>query len=114
MRIVSIHFSGKTIFLIILIAASTVLILFLNQNQIGIAQQQNNQTSSSITMNLKEQMAKMNELVEKLHGYVELYKPAFETVMKQANPHLGGKFIDIDMSIVKENWPSREKKTGGL
>jgi integrase/recombinase XerD len=47
---------------------------------------------------LKEQMAKMNELVEKLHGYVELYKPAFETVMKQANPHLGGKFIDIDMS----------------
>ena len=59
---------------------------------------------------LKEQMAKMNEFVEKLHGYVELYKPAFETVMKQANPHLGGKFIDIDMSIVKENWPSREKK----
>jgi integrase/recombinase XerD len=62
---------------------------------------------------LKEQMAKMNELVEKLHGYVELYKPAFETVMKQANPHLGGKFIDIDMSIVKENWPSREKKLAG-
>jgi integrase len=59
---------------------------------------------------LKEQMAKMNGLVEELHGYVELYKPAFETVMKQANPHLGGKFIDIDMSIVKENWPSREKK----
>jgi integrase/recombinase XerD len=62
---------------------------------------------------LKEQMAKMNELVEKLHGYVELYKPAFETVMKQANPHLGGKFIDIDMSIVKEKWPSREKKLAG-
>jgi pimeloyl-ACP methyl ester carboxylesterase len=48
-RIVSIHFSGKTIFLLILIAASTVLIPFLNQNQIGIAQQQNNQTSSSLT-----------------------------------------------------------------
>ena len=51
--------------------------------------------------------------MKKLHGYVELYKPAFETVMKQANPHLGGKFIDIDMSIVKENWPSREKKLAG-
>jgi integrase len=62
---------------------------------------------------LKEQMAKMNELVEKLHGYVELYKPAFETVMRQLNPHLGGKFIDIDMSIVKENWPGREKKLAG-
>jgi len=43
MRIVSIDFSGKTIFLLILIAASTVLIPFLNQNQIGIAQQQINQ-----------------------------------------------------------------------
>jgi hypothetical protein len=48
-RIVSIHFSGKTIFLLILIAASTVLIPFLNQNQMGIAQQKNNQTSSSLT-----------------------------------------------------------------
>jgi hypothetical protein len=47
-RMVSIHFSGKTIFLLILIAASTVLISFLNQNQIGLAQQQNNQTSSSL------------------------------------------------------------------
>jgi pimeloyl-ACP methyl ester carboxylesterase len=46
---VSIHFSGRTIFLLILIAASTVLIPFLNQNQVGIAQQQNNQTSSSLT-----------------------------------------------------------------
>jgi alpha/beta hydrolase fold len=42
-------FYGKIIFLLILIAASTVLIPFLNQNQIGIAQQQNNQTSSSLT-----------------------------------------------------------------
>jgi hypothetical protein len=41
-------------------------------------------------------MAKMNDLVEKLNGYVELYKPAFDTVMKQWNPHLSGKFIDID------------------
>jgi pimeloyl-ACP methyl ester carboxylesterase len=49
MRSVSFHFSGKTIFLLILIAASTVLIPFLNQNQIGIAQQQNNQKSSSLT-----------------------------------------------------------------
>ena len=47
MRNVSIHFSGKTIFLLILIAA--ILIPFLNQNQIGLAQQQNNQTSSSLT-----------------------------------------------------------------
>ncbi|MFY9798555.1 MAG: alpha/beta fold hydrolase, partial [Candidatus Nitrosopolaris sp.] len=49
MKNVSFHFSGKTIFLLILIAASTVLIPFLNQNQIGLAQQQNNQTSSSLT-----------------------------------------------------------------
>ena len=44
------HFSGKITFLLILIAASTVLIPFLNQNQLGLAQQQqNNQTSSSLT-----------------------------------------------------------------
>ena len=49
MKNVSFHFSGKTIFLLILIAASTVLIPFLSQNQIGIAQRQNNQTSSSLT-----------------------------------------------------------------
>jgi pimeloyl-ACP methyl ester carboxylesterase len=49
MGMVSIHFSGRTIFLLILIAASTVLMPFLNQNQIGIAQRQNNQTSSSLT-----------------------------------------------------------------
>jgi hypothetical protein len=49
MKNVSFHFSGKTIFLLILIAASTVLIHLLNQNQIGMAQQQNNQTSSSLT-----------------------------------------------------------------
>jgi pimeloyl-ACP methyl ester carboxylesterase len=42
----SFHFSGKTIFLLSLIAASTVLIPLLHQNQIGMAQQQNNQTSS--------------------------------------------------------------------
>jgi pimeloyl-ACP methyl ester carboxylesterase len=39
----------ETIFLLILIAASTVLIPFLNQNHDVIAQQQNNQTSSSLT-----------------------------------------------------------------
>jgi hypothetical protein len=44
LRMVSIDF-GKAIFLLILIAASTVLIPFLNQNQIGLAQQQTNQTS---------------------------------------------------------------------
>jgi YVTN family beta-propeller protein len=44
-RNVSLLFSGTRIVLVI-IAASTVLISFLNQNQIGIAQQQNNQTSS--------------------------------------------------------------------
>ena len=46
---VSNHFSGKIIFLLLLIAVSTALIPFLNQNQIGLAQQQNNQTSSSLT-----------------------------------------------------------------
>jgi hypothetical protein len=51
-------------------------------------------------LELKEQMAKMNALVEKLNGYVELYKPAFDTVMRQANPHLSGKFIDIDPELV--------------
>jgi YVTN family beta-propeller protein len=49
MRCPSLHFSGKKIFLLILIAASTVLIPHLNQNQIGLAQGQNNQTSSSLT-----------------------------------------------------------------
>ena len=46
---VSNHFSGKIIFLLILIAATAVLIPVLNQNQLGLAQQQNNQTSSSLT-----------------------------------------------------------------
>src|SRR5215475_9377574 len=46
MRSSSLHCSGKTIFLLILIAASTVLIPLLNQNHIGMAQRQNNQTSS--------------------------------------------------------------------
>ena len=46
MRSPSLHCSGKTIFLLILIAASTVLIPLLNQNHIGMAQRQNNQTSS--------------------------------------------------------------------
>ena len=48
MRSLSLHFSGKTIFLLILIAASTVLIPLLHRNQIGMAQQQHNQTSSSL------------------------------------------------------------------
>jgi hypothetical protein len=38
------NFSGKTIFLLVFIVASAVLIPFLNQNQIGMAQLQNNQT----------------------------------------------------------------------
>jgi pimeloyl-ACP methyl ester carboxylesterase len=48
----SFHFSEKRMFLIILIATSTVLIPFLTKNQIAMAQQlqglQNNQTSSSL------------------------------------------------------------------
>jgi pimeloyl-ACP methyl ester carboxylesterase len=55
MKNVSFHFSGKTIFLLILIAGSTVLIPFLSQNQIGMAQRQNNQTSSSLTNKQQEQ-----------------------------------------------------------
>jgi len=39
----------ETIFLLNLIAVSTVLIPLLNQNHIVIAQQQNNQTSSTLT-----------------------------------------------------------------
>jgi len=39
----------ETIFLLILIAVSTVLIPLLIQNQIVIAQHQNNQTSSTLT-----------------------------------------------------------------
>ncbi|MGA9149216.1 MAG: hypothetical protein WBZ36_01455 [Candidatus Nitrosopolaris sp.] len=52
----SFHFSRKTIFIMTLLTASTVLIPFLNQNQIAIAQQrqekqevQNSQISSSLT-----------------------------------------------------------------
>jgi alpha/beta hydrolase fold len=45
MRSTSFHFSETAIFLIILLATSTVLISFLNRNQIAIAQQ----TSSSLT-----------------------------------------------------------------
>jgi pimeloyl-ACP methyl ester carboxylesterase len=47
------HFSEKTMFIIILLVTSTVLIPFLTKNQIAMAQQlqglQNNQTSSSLT-----------------------------------------------------------------
>src|SRR5215469_18866832 len=49
MRNPSLYCSGKTIFLLILVAASSILIPLLNQNQIGLAQQQNNHTSSSLT-----------------------------------------------------------------
>ena len=49
------YFSGKIIFLLILIAATAVLIPFLNQNQLGLAQQQNNQTSSSLTTRPQQQ-----------------------------------------------------------
>src|SRR5215469_14534438 len=49
MRNPSLYCSGKTIFLLILVVASSILIPLLNQNQIGLAQQQNNQTSSSLT-----------------------------------------------------------------
>jgi pimeloyl-ACP methyl ester carboxylesterase len=45
----NLHFTGKTIFLLILVAVSSIFIPLLNQNQIGLAQQQNNQTSSSFT-----------------------------------------------------------------
>jgi pimeloyl-ACP methyl ester carboxylesterase len=52
---VSIRFFGKPIFLLVLIAAITVLIPFPNQNQNGMAQQQNNQTSSSLTNEQQQQ-----------------------------------------------------------
>ena len=47
MRMVSIHFSGTLSSNSY--CARTVVIPFLYQNQIGLAQQQNNQTSSSLT-----------------------------------------------------------------
>ncbi len=62
MRSVSIHFSGKTIILLILIVTSIVLIQFLNQNQIGLAQLHNNQTSSSL--NNQEQPAGISFLLD--------------------------------------------------
>ncbi len=37
---------------------------------------------------LKEQMVKMNDLVSELNHAVEIYKPVFQSVMKQLNPHL--------------------------
>src|SRR5215831_18141544 len=49
------NFSRKIIFLLILIAATAVLIPFLNQNQLGLARQQNNQTSSSLTTTPQQQ-----------------------------------------------------------
>src|SRR5215469_9543238 len=63
MKNVSFHFSGKTIFLLILIAASTVLIPFIHQNHIVIAQQQNNQTSSSLT-NQQQQPTGISFLID--------------------------------------------------
>jgi len=42
--------------------------------------------------NRTEQMAKMNELVEKLNSAVEFYKPVFDSEMKRLNPHLDGSF----------------------
>jgi YVTN family beta-propeller protein len=48
MRNVSFHFS-RTIFLLILIVNSIILISFLCKNQFGLAQQQNNPMSSSLT-----------------------------------------------------------------
>ena len=37
---------------------------------------------------LKEQMAKMNDLVAELNHAVEFYKPVFDAEMKRLNPHL--------------------------
>jgi hypothetical protein len=37
---------------------------------------------------LKEQMAKMNDLVAELNHSVEFYKPVFDAEMKRLNPHL--------------------------
>jgi tetrahydromethanopterin S-methyltransferase subunit B len=37
---------------------------------------------------LKEQMAKMNELVEELNHAISFYKPVFDGEMKRLNPHL--------------------------
>jgi integrase/recombinase XerD len=37
---------------------------------------------------LKEQMAKMNELVQELNHAISFYKPVFDSEMKRLNPHL--------------------------
>jgi hypothetical protein len=55
-------------------------------------------SATSISSN-KQEMVKMSDLVERLNGYVELYKPAFDSVMRQLNPALRGKFTDIDEDL---------------
>ena len=37
---------------------------------------------------LKEQMAKMNELLEELNHAISFHKPVFDGEMKRLNPHL--------------------------
>jgi hypothetical protein len=44
---------------------------------------------------LKEQMAKMNELVAELNHAVLFYKPVFDAEMKRLNPHLDPSGFEI-------------------
>jgi integrase/recombinase XerD len=46
-------------------------------------------------LELKEQMAKMNDLVGELNHAVQFYKPVFDSVMKEANPHLDPSGFEI-------------------
>jgi hypothetical protein len=101
---VSIHFSGKTIFLLILITASAVLIPFLNQNQLGLAQQQqNNQTSSSLT----------NEQQQPTGTYFQIDNTTFShhmTVVNGVQIHyvIGG---HGDPVVLLHGWPATNGNT---
>jgi integrase len=46
-------------------------------------------------LELKEQMTKMNDLVGELNHAVQIYKPVFDSVMKQLNPHLDPSGFEI-------------------
>jgi hypothetical protein len=53
------------------------------------------QTKDKEIQELKEQMAKMSDLVEKLNSAISFYKPVFDNEMKRLNPHLDPSGFEI-------------------
>ena len=53
------------------------------------------QMKSKEISELKEQMAKMSDIVEKLNSAVSFYKPVFDAEMKRLNPHLDPSGFEI-------------------